>query len=302
MKRTATYLMMGGLVGVLGFTSVALAQEATLYGSVRSGIVIQNPDSGDSTWDIGSVDGSVDHMTSDVLFSRIGVRASYDLGNNMSSGLHIEKRLDNFRTRHQNVWLQGSLGRVTLGQQSSPFYGAVTWDGANFTGGIGDPGSRVGGISYGTQLDGPFNFQVMVRDDNSVDGSSSTDVVDNIELAASFDAGVATISLGYIERDDNGPYSAGAAVGGAAGAMSWKVGYQTNEDVADYYGFHLGYGIGSGNAYLQYDNVDPDIGSDTRATIVGYSHLVGTNTRIIGEHRNVKDATDTTIVALRIDF
>ena len=292
MKRTATYLMMGGLVGVLGFTSVALAQEATLYGSVRSGIFVQNPDSGDSTWDIGAYDG--------VLGSRIGVRATYDLGNNMSSGLHIEKRLEDFSTRHQNVWLQGSLGRVTLGQQSSPYYGAVTWDGANFTGGIGDPSLRVAGISYGTQLDGPFNFQVMVLDDNPV--GSSTDVVDSIELAASFDAGVATISLGYIERDDNGPYSAGAAVGGAAGAMSWKVGYQTNEDSSDYYGFHLGYGIGSGNAYLQYDNVDPDIGSDTRATIVGYSHPVGTNTRIIGEHRNVKDATDTTIVALRINF
>ena len=106
----------------------------SLYGSVRGGVIVRDDSDSDATWDIGSFDGG-DEGSADRLFSRIGVRASYDLGNGMSAGLHIEKRLDNFRTRHQNVSLSGPFGSVTLGQQGSPYYSATSFDGANFTGG-----------------------------------------------------------------------------------------------------------------------------------------------------------------------
>ena len=119
MKRVITTSVVAGLLGALGYVPVASA-EGTLYGSVRSGIVVMDDGDADAMWDIGSYDGHMDHESSDRLFSRIGVKASHELDNGMMAGLHIEKRLDNFRTRHQNVYLQGGMGRVTLGQQGAP--------------------------------------------------------------------------------------------------------------------------------------------------------------------------------------
>ena len=168
MKRTTT-LLAAGLVASSGLASVAYAQEASLYGSVRSGVYYSDQKGTDATWDLGSVDAG-DLNSGDKLWSRIGVRASYDLDGGMTSGLHIEKRLDNFRTRHQNVWLQGAFGRLTLGQQGVPFYSAVTWDGAYFLGGAYDPGSRAQAITYATSTGGPFNATVGITDDNSATG------------------------------------------------------------------------------------------------------------------------------------
>lgn len=307
MKHSLKYLT-GALVGALGFGSVAVAADFTLYGSVRSGIIHDKPDGGKGTWDLGSVDSGNANNDSggggDRLWSRIGVRVSHDLGNGMTSGAHVEKRLDGWRTRHQNVWLEGGMGRVTLGQQGSPYYGAVSWDGTNFTGGTWDYGSRRAGVSFKSNLGGPFNFGVMFRDD---DGSqpSSEDAVDRYELAASFDIGdFATFGLGWVGGDDDYKNDAGSTLGGSAGGLSWKVGYQTKEDTHDLYGFHLGYGVGGGNLYLNYEDYNHDVNesADDRIVIVGYSYGIGPGTKVIGEHKNQKEGADRTILALRVDF
>ena len=338
MKRSLKYLS-GALVGALGFGSVAVAADFTLYGSVRSGIIHDKPEVGDGTWDVGSADAG-DLNTGDRLWSRIGVRVSHDLGNGMTSGALVEKRLDGWRTRHQNVWLEGGMGRVTLGQQGSPYFGAVSWDGTNFTGGTWDyagVGSRVRGVSFKSDLGGPFNFGVMVSDDDSpapmTPGSCHThpgveehcedpvsspngfsdDAVDRWELAGSFDIGeFATLGLGYSGKDDDGPYHAGGTLGGSAGGLSWELGYQTKEDSHDLYGFHVGYGVGGGNAYLNYEDCNSDDsddgciskvnGADDRIVIVGYSYGIGPGTKVIAEHKNRKEGTDRTILALRVDF
>ena len=134
MKRVITTSVVAGLLGALGYAPVASA-EGTLYGSVRSGIIVKDDGESDAMWDLGSVDGGDLGDSGDRLWSRIGVKASHELDNGMMAGLHIEKRLDQFRTRHQNVWLGGDMGRITLGQQGSPYHSAVGWDGTNFTGG-----------------------------------------------------------------------------------------------------------------------------------------------------------------------
>ena len=338
MKRITMYLI-GILASVLAFGSVAVAADFTLYGSIRSGIIHTKPDGGKGTWDIGSVDAGsntdavcLDRDTcglaatpdvggGDRLWSRIGVRVSHDLGNGMMSGAHLEKRLDGWRTRHQNVWLEGGVGRVTLGQQGSPYYGAVSWDGSNFTGGTWDPSPRRSGVSFKSNLGGPFNFGFMFSDDNSrpaaainiasddttsvTRGHSSEDAIDRYELAATFDIGeFATLGLGYVGQDDDNPYSTGGTLGGAAGGFSWELGYQTTEDSHNVYGFHTGYGVGGGNLYLNYEdyNRDGDSTMDDRIVIVGYSYGLGPGTRVIGEHKNRKEGTNTTILALRVDF
>jgi len=144
------------------------ATSATLYGSVRSGIIVHDKENDDAQWDLGSVDAA-DVSGSDALFSRIGVDASHELGGGLTAGLKIEKRLDDFRTRHQNVWLSSDFGKLTLGQQGSPYHAALSWDPSNFTGNqfALSGGSRKSGISYASNLGGPFNFTAMILDDNS---------------------------------------------------------------------------------------------------------------------------------------
>ena len=343
--RHKTTLLAAGLAGALGATSVALAADATIYGRVVSGIYHESSEGNtEASWDIGTLDaGSANRDVGggDRLFSRIGVRATHELDNGLTSGLHIEKRLDGWRTRHQNVWLQGAFGRITLGQQSDAYYSAVSWDGSNFFGNWNLEGglSRTTGVKYSTKLDGPFNFEAMISDDNSnpnaypknpdpnvyprrpdqpraprtvgdpnyIPQDGSGDGVDRYELAASFAvADVATISVGYLGQDDGGADRLGGTVGGSFNTLTWKLGYQSVDDAANdakYYGFHVGYGIGGGNLYLQYEdyNTDNDTGENDYL-IFGYSYLVGNNTRIIAEHLRPDTGRKLTAVALRVDF
>ena len=341
--KKATLLAVG-MAGALGVTSVALAADATIYGSVRSGIYHLSSEGGaKASWDLGSVDAgnanSDGVIGGDKLFSRIGVRASHELDNGLTSGLHIEKRLDNWRTRHQNVWLQGVFGRITLGQQGDAYYSAVSWDGSNLFGNWGLEGGlpRATGVKYSTQLDGPFKFEAMVSDDNSnpnaypknpnaypvhpnqpripsrpgdpnfIPQDGSGDGLDRYELTGSFAvADVVNVSLGYVGRDDGGMDSLGGTVGGSINSFTWKVGYQSNDaanDDSKYYGFHVGYGIGGGNLYMQYEDYNTDSkANENDYLIFGYSHSLGTNTRIIAEHLRPDTGQKRTAVVLRVDF
>ena len=162
MKRMITTSVVAGLLGTLGFAPVVSA-EGTLYGSVRSGIVIKDSEGADAMWDLGATDAGDLGDSGDRLWSRIGVKASHELDGGLTAGLVIEKRLDSFRTRHQNVWLSGSFGKLTFGQQGSPYQAAGwhSWDGSNFTGGnFQMVGSRKQGISYASDLGGPFNVSI----------------------------------------------------------------------------------------------------------------------------------------------
>ena len=320
MKHKTT-LLAAGLASALGATSVAFAADATIYGSIRSGIYHHGSEGGtEASWDLGSVDAG-DLGSPDKLWSRIGLRASHDLGNGLTSGMHIEKRLDDWRTRHQNVWLEGAFGRVTLGQQGDAYHSAVSWDGVNFWGEFVSSAlepSRTTGIKYSTKLDGPFNFEAMISDDNSetvevlrdarvVDTpTGGGDGLDRYELAGSFAvAEVINVSIGYLGRDDGGNDSLGGTVGGSVNTFTWEVGYQTTDSANDskYYGFHLGYGIGSGNLYMQYEdyNTDNNVGEND-ALIFGYLHSLGTNTAVIAEHFRPDTGRKRTAIALRINF
>ena len=313
MKRKTT-LLAAGLASALGFTSVAIAADATLYGSVRSGIYHLGSEGGTkASWDLGSVDAGGATRDDDVgggdkLWSRIGVRASYDLGNGMTSGLHIEKRLDNFRTRHQNVWLGGSFGRLTLGQQGTPFHSAVSWDGTNLFGNWTDihGGSRGQGIQYSSMLDGPFNFAAMIRDDGSnSDGSGGG--FDQYEFTATYSiADVATIGAGYMGdyvKDGVEADVYGGSVGGSTAGFSWDLGYEKssrdNNNDQTKYGAFAGYG----GAYVFYEdlNTENNMG-ENHYIVLGYSRSLGTNTWAIVEVQVPDEGRNRTALALRVDF
>jgi hypothetical protein len=302
MKRVITTSVVAGLLGALGYVPVASA-EGTLYGSVRSGIVVADDGVSDAMWDIGAYDGYTDHASSDRLFSRIGVKASHELDNGTMAGLHIEKRLDNFRTRHQNVWLEGGMGRVTLGQQSTPYQGATSWDGTNFTGGTGQPlGSRASGVSFSSDLGGPFNFKAMVMDDNSA-GDGYGEGADQYELSGSLAAGGVNINVGYASNDTNSHM--GATVGGAFGALGWEVGFETDdpEDGSEdttRAGFFADYSIGSGAFYFYM--ADQSGATDNSTWTTGYSHGLGSGVKVIAEHRDRDSDGTLSILAVVVGF
>ena len=307
MKRKTTLLAVG-LASALGFTSVAIAADATLYGSVRSGIIYDKPDGGDAAWDLGSVDaghatgGGDDVGGGDRLWSRIGVKASHDLGNGMTGGLHIEKRLDNFRTRHQNVYLSGAFGKLTLGQQGGLYHPATSWDGTWLFGGNASFGSsRFPGVKYSSMLDGPFSFGAMISDDGTI-SSRSGEGFDRYEMSASYSADVANVSLGYSDQG-NGDKLYGGTVGGSVTGFDWEVGYEkkSNNDHAHYGAF-----VSYAGAYAYYegqsDNPDPMKANDPYHFVIGYSRPLGDNTRLILEHLTVEDDNNRTALALKVDF
>ena len=302
MKRVITTSVVAGLLGALGYVPVASA-EGTLYGSVRSGIVVKDNGDSDAMWDLGSYDGFTDHESSDRLFSRIGVKASHELDNGMMAGLHIEKRLDNFRTRHQNVYLQGGMGKVTLGQQSTPYQGATSWDGTNFTGGTGQPlGSRASGISFSSDLGGPFNFKAMVMDDNSA-GSGYGEGADKYELSGSLSAGGVNINVGYASNDMN--TFMGGTAGGSFGALGWEVGFETDDpddgsEDTSRVGFFADYSVGSGAFYFYM--ADQSGASDNSTWTAGYSHGLGSGVKVIGEHRDRDSDGTLSILAVVVGF
>lgn len=304
MKRISTTLLAAALAGgTLGAATAAYA-EATIYGSVRSGIIHTGSGEGTkATWDLGSVDaGDLGAAGGDKLWSRIGVRASNDLGNGMTGGLHIEKRLDNFRTRHQNVWLSGAFGKITLGQQGTVYHPAASWDGTYLFGGNSSfDTSRAQGVKYSSALDGPFSFSAMISDDNSAGGGQGGGL-DKYEISAGFAmADVANVNFGYLGQDDGGADYYGGTVGGSVGGVSWEVGLEKSSEDNDktHYGGFLGYA----GAYVYYEdlNTDDNMG-ENHHLLLGYSYALGTNTRLIIEHLRPDEGRNKTALALRVNF
>ena len=305
MKRVITTSVVAGLLGALGYVPAASA-EGTLYGSVRSGIIVDDSGDSDAMWDIGSVDGG-DVGSGDRLWSRIGVKASHELDNGMMAGLHIEKRLDQFRTRHQNVWLGGDMGRITLGQQGSPYHSAVGWDGTNFMGGnfaMAPGGSRKQGVSFASNLGGPFDFKALVVDGAPAGGGGFGDGVDGFEVSGSLAAGGLSINVGY--ADNEAASFMGATVGGSFGGVGWEVGFETmNPDMSgaedtNLAGLFVDYSLGAGAVYFYYEGQSG--AGDDKAWVAGYSHGLGSGVKVIGEHRDVDSSGSRSILAVVVGF
>ena len=320
MKRIASSILSAVLAAGAIVASSAAYAEATIYGTVRSGVIHNSSHGGaEANWDLGSVDAgdllkdnaAGNRTYGDRLFSRIGVRASHEVNYGLTAGLHVEKRIDNWRTRHQNVWLQGAFGKLTLGQQGSPYQSAVSWDGSYFSGDTNGATSRKTGVAYRTAFDGPFSFQMMFGDDETV-GNGSGSGVDEYEIAMSYSVdNVATVSLGYLGMDmeeaDSMDYGIGGTVAGSLGGLTWEVGYESRDfnDNNDkkHYGFHLGYRVGDGNFYGQYEDLNATMSADDDDhLILGYAHYLGDNATIVLEHKRPDDGSNTTIGAIVVNF
>ncbi len=95
-----------------------VADDPTLYGRVRLGILVSDVDNGDTTSDLANVS------------SRFGIKGSEDLGNGLEAVYRYEFAVDadqgnlssagsRERQRKSYVALQGGFGRLTLGTEDS---------------------------------------------------------------------------------------------------------------------------------------------------------------------------------------
>ena len=160
MNKSIVAIAVAGLVGAVGFSSVASA-EATVYGRVVAGAFHIDNDTAtqDGSWDLGGAgqDGN------GAPGSRIGFKGSQDLGNGMEAGFQIERGIESDKTtqRFNNVYISGGWGKLTLGQQGNAYNNARNWDQTFFYGGQHEiVGSRTEGIQY-SMSNGPFSLNIM---------------------------------------------------------------------------------------------------------------------------------------------
>ena len=208
-----TSIAVVGLAAAIGFTSVAIA-DVTVYGRVTAGAVQVDGDepNDDGSWSFGS--------NRPGLATRVGFKGEQDLGNGMSAGFQIERNVtaSNFDKRHNLVYLSGSWGKLTLGNQNNPYMNARNWDQTYFYGGAFGESYRHEGINY-SMSNGPFSLNVMAMAESGdtqdaigaidasdignlspVDGvteTSNDDSIDGWIVHAGYDFGVAALNVAH---------------------------------------------------------------------------------------------------------
>lgn len=305
---------------------VPVQADATVYGSLRFGVLTTDDDKpgSNSMWNLGSNRSS-----------RWGVKGSMEAGEGLTAGFKFERAVG-FNTtktdaedcndvtnicpgtssgaRHHHVYLSGDFGTLTFGQQDAPYYVATTWDGSQTLGGLTDFVYRSSGVSYASNLGGPFGFSVLVGSGKG-GAEAESDGANHIEITTNLAAGPVNLNVGYFD-DDGGQERIGGTVGGNIAAINWEVGYDSGRDSCgmkcddDRFGFHVGYAIGDGNAYMQFSDKDSDMdSSDTDGWVFGYSHVLAPGVVVYAEH-GTKDegasgaevSSTATVAAVKVSF
>lgn len=312
--------------GATGVVPVAVADASvSLYGSLRYGVEMTDKD-----------DKSVENEKEDAMWnlgsnrsSRWGIKGSMPAGEGLTAGFKMERAIggtgspSKMTARHHHVYLSGDAGTFTFGQQDAPYYGGTTWDGSQTLGGATDFLFRSSGVSYASNLGGPFNFKVLVGSGKG-GAEKEEDGANHLEMSASFAAGPVNLNLGFYNDDDmtkdgkkyDGKQHLGGTVGGSVGPVNWTIGYDSGENVMmslmpdekdppqimgdqDRYGFHLGYAVGeSGNLYMQYSARDwtdsvaaHNAKIDLDSVLVGYTHVLAKGVVVYGEFSDTSMST-----------
>ena len=158
--------------------------DFTVYGRVVAGAVRNDSDKpGESaTWDLGGTGhdggGGIEGQ------SRLGFKGSRDLGNGLTAGFKIEKSWQaagdddgdkygsGFGNRHHHVYVSGSFGTFTFGQQDNPYISGIGYAQEWYLGGNFLPSFRREGLGYSNSW-GPFSLNVLLTGDNG-DASAVT--------------------------------------------------------------------------------------------------------------------------------
>lgn len=231
MKKTA--ILASAVALVLSGAAVA---DGDLYGSLRTNLVSQDG--------LDITNGS----------SRWGVKGTHDTGNGLTGiyrmelNINTENGSDADTERLAFVGLKGGFGRVSIGQQWSPYYNSVVSPSDPFANG----GLGVNNVHY--RLSNSLNYAfgggnfsgevalIINKGANPVDGNGNDivddngndivdeDGIDRIVLGLNFKAGDINIGVGYDKATAINEATLGFSVGGKAGSLGWVVLYQLHKD------------------------------------------------------------------------
>ena len=261
MNKSIVAIAVAGLVGAVGFSSVASA-EVTVYGRVTAGAVHSDNDKAndDGAWNFGAtgIDGAGGHIAG----TRFGFRGSQELGNGMSAGFQIERairegeRNSSTQQRQNNAWLSGSWGKLTLGMQNNPYMNARHWDQTFFYGGAFGASYRHEGINY-SMSNGPFSLNFMAL--------ASSDSIDDDAVAIN-----ATVAAAPGVNDAGTAFEAVPAAAPVADITADGVGEISGDDGIDGWIIHAGYdfGVATLNVSHHADNKDYDVTTAVTGDVV----------------------------------
>jgi len=181
---------------------VGVQAEVSVYGRINTGIEFN---------DTGKAG---DDATADVtgFGSRLGFRASSDLGNGLTARGHYEFGIGSDRkaginqTRHAKVGVAGGFGAVDIGQQGAALWNNVHFDRSIWTGGVDDPGSRTSNTIKYSNAVGPLSLAVDLRlngghDEGDTEGFGKGDgFAIGLQVAATDNL---TFGLGFDSQDES---------------------------------------------------------------------------------------------------
>lgn len=282
-------LLILAIAAAIAAPMAASAGDTVLYGKINNSL-IRTDASGSAHWDV--IDAS----------SRVGIKASEDLGSGLTAVLQIELKLDSDTGngladggRLAYVGLAGGFGAVALGQQWTPYYGAV-----NKTDIFSIPGAN---DHYLSNLDrsgdtlsyvSPNIGGVTVKLAAIVDGATDEDGVDAWDGSIGYKNAGLDVALG-IHRDATtdadywgigGQYSMGdfAVIGqyesrdNSTEDQSWGIGGTAT--------------FGSNVAKIVYGNEETGSNSDATWSL-GMDHNFSKRTKVFVEYHATDIGTDT---------
>ena len=274
-----------GVASLLGLASVAQAADFNWYGSIRAGVV----KGGSGALNVGATgsDGA------GAVGTRIGVKATTELGNGQSAGGQVEIGVAGaakpVNIRNHNLWIGGGWGKLKLGQQFNPYHVAANWDQFVTLGGArtGKWDGRIEGISYASNLEGPFSFGLMVTGDGAAPKG-----IDSLYAMAHYNFGVATVNFGYKKENgtDTASYNSSViSVNGSVDNFSYNVAYEQsksnsmlpNESIT---GLFMSYGITPRDTVRFGYTPRKVAGVEVKTTQIGFSHSLGSGLAFFAEH------------------
>ena len=310
---------------VAAAVALPMIAQAGVYGR-NDGVVRYVDDGTDETWDVG-----IDKM-------RWGIVGSEDLGNGMKALYHYEWAMsndgisgstsENEKTRLAYVGLEGGWGKLVLGRNWVPSYGAV-WSKTDTadTFGTGPSQSNLSGNRIGDQIQyyspNMSGFTVAfaaVMDNNEASGENE-DAMDLWEATAEYKNG--PLGLGATYRNDQrdtgacGTSCRDADIWGIGGSYAFgdlsiegnygNVDPGSGADETDVFGLGATYKMGDTQISGAYQNNDTDNGAEIDSWYIGVRHFLSKETRIFAEYRSVDDDSaadevDTLAFGLRKDW
>jgi len=302
MKKT----MIAAAVGAAMLVPFTASANPVVYGKVDVGVMYNETDSTDGSWDV--VDGT----------SRLGVKGSEDLGNGMSAIYQFEFSVDasdsgTLGGRLAYAGISGGFGTVAVGRQWTPYYNSVDKTDifnvadsqAHYLGPyrVGNAVAYVSPTFSGVTVTGALIMAANGEDEDLL----GTDV-DIYNVSVDYANGPLSAGFSYLGTADK----VDATLWGLAGSYNFGsfalIGQYENADLggAEADAFGLGGEVYLGNNTIRavYGNVDPDGGDSYSNWTLGVEHALSKRTALWAEYESADDydGSQTFALGLRHDF